>query len=322
MGRWGVALGPSVIATLYRRIVAVAQQHHVVDGRKMRVDTTVVETNVHYPTDSSLLGDGVRVLTRTMKKVMAITGSVVATLRNRSRSVKFRLLEINRIVRSKGAPRRDALARAYRQLLDATSRVVGQAKRFAREIRTGVKRAPDVLDQVALDGLRQVLDTFVPRVQQVMHQTRARIFGGDTHVEDKVLSLFEPSTEVIRKGKASKPNEFGKLVKLQEAEHQILTDYVVYAKRSSDANLLTPALETHAQTFGRVPHLIAGDAAFYSAKNEAAAHARGVKRVCVPSRSPKNPGRRREQKSAGFEKVSSGVPAVRVASVSSNGDMD
>lgn len=115
MGRWGVALGPSVIATLHRRIVAVAQQHHVVDGRKMRVDTTVVETNVHYPTDSSLLGDGVRVLTRTMKKVVAITGKVGATLRDRTRSVKFCLLEINRIVRSKGTPRREALARAYRR---------------------------------------------------------------------------------------------------------------------------------------------------------------------------------------------------------------
>lgn len=128
-----------------------------------------------------------------------------------------------------------------------------------------------MLDQVAREGLRQTLATFVPRVQQVMRQTRARIFGGDTHVEDNVLSLFEPSTEVIRKGKASKPNEFGKLVKLQEAEHQIITGYVVYAKRPSDADLLTPSVEAHAQIFGRAPRLVAGDAGFYSAKNEAAA---------------------------------------------------
>ena len=302
MGRWGVALGPSVIATLHGRIVTVAQQQHVIEGHKMRVDTTVAETNVHYPTDSSLLGDGVRVLTRTMKKVVAITGKVGATLRDRTRSVKFRLLEINRIVRSKGTPRREALARAYRRLLDATSRVVGQAKRFGQEIRTGVKRADDVLDQVALEGLRQTLATFVPRVQQVMRQTRARIFGGDTHVEDKLLSLFEPSTEVIRKGKANKPNEFGKLVKLQEAEHQIITRYVVYAKRPSDADLLTPSVEAHAQIFGRAPRLVAGDAGFYSAKNEAAAYANGVKRVCVPNRSTKDPNRRRHQKKRWFRK--------------------
>ena len=214
MGRWGVAVGPAVIETLHQRVVAIAQEQQVVAGRKMRLDTTVVETNIHYPTDSSLLGDGVRLLTRTMKQVTAIVGHVGATLRDRRRSVKYRLSEIGRIARSKGAQRQEKLTRAYRQLIAATSRVVGQATRFSREIGAGVKRTVDVVQQAALDGLRQALDTFVPRVQQVMRQTRARIFGGDTHVEDKLLSLFEPSTEVIRKGKAGKPTEFGKIVKI------------------------------------------------------------------------------------------------------------
>jgi IS5 family transposase len=137
MGRWGVALGPAVIEQLHGRLIAIAREQQVVEGRKMRVDTTVVETNIHYPTDSSLLGDGVRVLTRAMKKVTAIAGSVGATLRDRRRSVKHRVLEIGRIARSKGAQRQDKLTRAYQQLLSATSRVVGQAKRFSREIDTG-----------------------------------------------------------------------------------------------------------------------------------------------------------------------------------------
>jgi IS5 family transposase len=300
IGRWSVALGPTVVATLHRRLVAIAQHQQVVEGRRMRLDTTVVETNVHYPTDSSLLGDGVRVLTRAMKKVTGLVGKVGATLRDRSRSVKFRLLEINRIVRSKGEPRREPLARAYRRLLAATSRVVGQAKRFAHEIRTGVKRSRNRRQQAALKRVRQTLETFVPRVKQVMRQTRARIFGGDTHVEDKVLSLFEPSTEVIRKGKANKPNEFGKLVKLQEAEQQIITNYVVYDKRPSDTTLLPAALEAHEHLFGRVPRLVAGDAGFHSTKNEVNAHAKGVKRVCIPNRSTKNQARRREQKKRWF----------------------
>ena len=301
MGRWGVAVGPAMIKRLHTRVVVIAQEQGVIDGRKMRLDTTVIETNVHYPTDSSLLGDGVRVLTRTMKQVTTIAGKVGATVRDRSRSVKFRLLEIGRIARSKGAERQPKLTRAYGRLLAATSRVVGQAKRFAREIKTGVKRSPDVLQQAALDGLRQVLDTFVPRVQQVIRQTRGRIFGGNTHVEDKLLSLFEPSTEVIRKGKAGKPNEFGKLVKIQEAEQQIITDYVVYDTRPSDSDLLIPALETHEQTLGRVPRVVAGDAAFYSMKNEAEAHAKGVTRVCIPNRSTKSAERKREQKKRWFK---------------------
>jgi IS5 family transposase len=109
-------------------------------------------------------------------------------------------------------------------LLNTTSRVVGQAKRFSKEISEGVKRSTDVLQQIALEGLRKELDRMVPLVRRVMRQTRARIFGGDTHVEDKILSVFEPSTEVIRKGKAGKPNEFGKMIKLQEAENQIIVD--------------------------------------------------------------------------------------------------
>jgi IS5 family transposase len=301
MGRWGVAVGPAVIEGLHSRLIAIAQQQHVIEGRKMRLDTTVVETNIHYPTDSSLLGDGVRVLTRAMKKIAAIAGTVGATLRDRRRSVKRRLLEIGRIARSKGAQRQEKLTRAYQQLLAATGRVVGQAKRFSREIGAGVKRGRDVLDQAALEGFRQELDTFVPRVQQVIRQTRARVVGGDTHVEDKLLSLFEPSTEVIRKGKASKPTEFGKVVKLQEAEQQIITAYVVYDKRPSDSDLLIPALDAQAQTLGRVPRLVAGDAAFYSGANEAAAQAKGVTRVCIPNRSTKSAARKREQKKRWFK---------------------
>jgi hypothetical protein len=101
-----------------------------------------------------------------------------------------------------------------------------------------------VLKQLALEGLRHELDVMVPLVKQVMKQTRARIFRGDTRAEGKILSLFEPSTEIIRKGKAAKPNEFGKMVKLQEAEDQIVIDYEVYDRRPSDSDLLIAAIET------------------------------------------------------------------------------
>ena len=198
-----------------------------VGGRGERADTTVVETNVHYPTDLSLLGDGVRVLIRTMKRIGKIAGETGAKLCDRGRSVKLRVLDIARAARSRAKQSRERLNRAYGKLLNATSRVVGQAKRFSKEIVGGTKRARSVLQQLALEGLRQELDAMVPLVKRVMKQTRARIFRGDTHTEGKLLSVFEPSTEIIRKGKAGKPNEFGKMVKLQEAEDQIVIDYEV-----------------------------------------------------------------------------------------------
>jgi IS5 family transposase len=300
MGRWGVAIGPEVVKRIHERIVMLAQAGGLTPGRRMRVDTTLVETNIHYPTDSSLLGDGVRVLIRTMKKITKITGETGVGLCDRGRSVKLRVLDIARAARSKAMQSRERLNRAYGKLLNSTSRVVGQAKRFSGEIKEGVKRAPSVLKQLALDELRRDLDAMVLLVKQVMKQTRARIFRGDTRAEGKILSLFEPSTEIIRKGKAGKPNEFGKMVKLQEAESQIVIAYEVYDRRPQDCHLLTAAIETHQAMLGRAPRLVAADAAFYSASNEAAAKAKGVKRVCIPNRSTKSPERKRLQKKRWF----------------------
>jgi len=282
MGKWGVAVGPEIIKQIHDRVVNIAKEKGLAQGAKMRVDTTVVETNIHYPTDSSLLGDGVRVLTRVMKKVTKIAGDVGCKLRDRSRSVKHRVMEIGRAARAKGAQGKEKLRKAYANLLNSTSRATG------------------VSAQVALECCKGRLDEMIPRVRQVIAQTRARIFRGETRTEGKIFSLFEPSTEIIRKGKAGKPNEFGKLVELQEAENQIVIDYEVYEQRPNDTTLLIPAIETHEAVLGRTPRLVAADAGFYSAKNEAAAKAKGVKRVCIPNRSTKSAARRREQKKRWF----------------------
>ena len=119
MGRWGLALGPEGVEKIHERVVGIAQENQVVKGRKMRLDTTVVETNIHYPTDSNLLGDGVRVLIRAMKRIGEIAGQQGAKLRDRSRSVKFRILEIGRVVRTKGGPNRERLQQGYEKLLAA-----------------------------------------------------------------------------------------------------------------------------------------------------------------------------------------------------------
>ena len=179
MGRWGVALGPEVLKQVHECVVRIARDKGVTAGRRMRVDTTVVETDIHHPTDSTLLGDGVRVLTRIMRKIATIAGAIGTKLRDRSRSVKLRLLEIGRVARAKGPVNQDKLKQRYRQLLDATGRVVGQAKRFSEEIVRGVKRSTNALKQLVLEGLRQELDEMTVLVKQVMKQTRARIFRGN-----------------------------------------------------------------------------------------------------------------------------------------------
>jgi len=225
LGSQARALGPEAIKQIHQRLVALGVENKAVQGRKMRVDTTVVETNIHYPTDSSLLNDGNRVLTRLMKKVTTLAGAVGAKLRDRSRSVKLRVLDIARAARSKVPQSQERLKRAYGKLLTSMGRVVGQAKRFSQEIADGVKRSSDFMQHAKLEGLRREIDTMAPRVQQVIKQAKARIFNGDTHADGKLLSIFEPATEIIRKGKAGKPNEFGKMVKVQEGEGQVVIDF-------------------------------------------------------------------------------------------------
>lgn len=302
LGRLAQALGPEVIEKIHARIVALAQERAVVKGRRMRIDTTVVETNIHYPTDSGLLGDGVRVLTRLMKKVTEVAGKAGTKLRDRKRSLQRRLVEIGRATRSKGKAAQEKAKTVYRKLVEVTSRVVGQAKKFSGEIGQGIKQAPDVLQQAMLEGLRHDLDAFIALVQQVIRQTRARVFGGNTRAEGKLVSIFEPDTEIIRKGKASKPTEFGKMIKLQEAENQIIIAYEVYDQRPQDKDLLIPAVQIHEQRLDRAPELVAGDAGFYSAQGEAELQNMGVKRVSIPNHSTKSAERRRHQKRRWFRK--------------------
>jgi IS5 family transposase len=299
MGRLARQLGPEIVEQIHRRIVEIALEKKVAVGRKMRVDTTVVETNIHYPTDSSLLGDGVRVLIRVMKRVAAVAGNVGTQLRDRTRSVKRRVLAIARASRNKTESGKKKLKQAYVGLLEATSRVVGQAKKFAQEIAAGIKRG----NRKVLCKARRQLDEMIPLVQQVMRQARQRVLHGNTRAEGKLVSVFEPETEVIRKGKAKKPNEFGKLIKIQEVENQLITHYEVLEKRPADATLLIPALQLHIQQFGRAPHALAADPGFFSAANEAAAEGVGVKRVSIPASGKPGKKRKEKQKKRWFKKL-------------------
>jgi IS5 family transposase len=293
------ALGPEAIEQLHRQVVDVAKRAGVTHGRRFRIDTTVVETNVHYPTDSSLLQDGIRVLTRTMQHASAALGDQPSRVRDRHRSVGRRVLIIGRQARSPET--RDALVRSYRQLMATTRAVVRDATTMVHRIN---QRLRHVSRSVAttLVGARKRLRQMQPLVARVLAQTRARLLGGDTHVPDKVLSVFEPHTEAIRKGKIAKPTEFGKLVTIQESEHQIITGYDVHVTRPADMTLWPSALDRHIAIFGRAPDLAAADRGFASAKNEEAAIARGVRHVVLPRPGGKSPARRAYERQRWFRR--------------------
>ena len=295
LARIGQAVGPEVIRELHERMVELAREHGVVQGRKMRVDTTVVETNIHYPTDSSLLGDGARTLTRTMKKIERKAGGLKQKIRDRMRTVKKRVLAIALAGRQAGPQREERQREQYAELLRVTRKILNRAQGVLEE----VEQLPRARRR-SVQPLTEQLQTMAERVRQVVQQTKARIFDGLTHFPGKIVSVFEPHTEIIRKGKASKPTEFGKLVALQEAENQVITDYQVFAERPSDRHLLVPAVREHERRFGRVPRMVAADAGFYSQQNENTIQEMGVRWVAVPNRSTRSAERRMLQKQRWF----------------------
>jgi IS5 family transposase len=254
---------------------------------------------VHYPTDSTLLQDGVRVLTRTLQRASTALGDRSGRIRNRLRSVTRRVLIIGYEARSPQT--RAALVKSYRTLMATTRAVLRDTTTMVRRLGQRLRTArPQV--QAMLQRAQDRLQQMQPLVQRVVNQTRARLLGGDTHVPDKVLSVFEPHTETIRKGKIAKPNEFGKLVTIQESEHQIITAYEVHTTRPADVTLWVPALDRHQAIFGRTPDLAAGDRGFSSAANEQAATIRGVRRVVLPRRGPKSPARRAYERQRWFRR--------------------
>ena len=295
LARIGQVVGPEVIRNLHQRLVELARKHGVVEGRRMRVDTTVVETNIHYPTDSSLLGDGARVLTRTMKKIEAHSGGLRKKIRDRMRTVKKRVMAIALTSRQAGPQRDERQRKQYAELLSVTRKILNQA----HDVIEVVEHLPPRRRRRVWKVTEQ-LERMAGRVRQVVKQTKARIFQGVTHFPVKIVSLFEPHTEIIRKGKASKPTEFGKLIQVQEAENQIITHYQVFAERPADSTLLVPAVQAHWRRFGRVPYLAAADAAFYSQRDEKTLQAMGVKRVAIPNRGARSQERRRFQKQRWF----------------------
>jgi IS5 family transposase len=273
--RLSQALGADTLRKILERLVGIARQRKIVRGRALRVDTTVVETNIHYPTDSGLLADGVRVLTRELKRLRTHVGRSVIAVRDRTRAMGKLVFQLAHRGRAESVEQKKAnLQKLYRGALRITAALVGEAKKAVAALKGRVSG----VSAAAVSRIEKTIDL----VRRVQGQTRARVFKGDTHYRNKLLSLFEPETEAIRKSKPAKPTEFGKLVKIQEAEGRFITAYEVCATRVADLTLWGPSLQRHEELFGRPPVLATADAGFFSGANEELATRRGVEHVVLP----------------------------------------
>jgi IS5 family transposase len=262
-------------------------------GRKLRMDGPVVETTIHHPTASRLLADSVRVLGRTLTRAKRLLGagtSLSKTLfRNRQRSAK----EAARKIAKLSSRSQEQLKISYQHLVQTTRATVRQAEQVLAELEN---RAAD-------EGHRliEMLQTYLPRAQQVLDQTIRRVFSGEkVPSAEKLVSIFEPHTDIIRRGKPNKATEFGHKVWLGEVEGGFIAQYEVLEGNPSDESQWQPTLKKHVQLFGQPPKQVSADRGVHSTENEAFATKLGVKRVVLPKPGRKSETRRQHERQRWF----------------------
>jgi IS5 family transposase len=309
--RWSQTIQPETLHALNDQVVQLARQAKVTRGRKLRIDGTVVETTIHHPTDSSLLADGVRILTRIIRRSKPLVheqlGSIRDAFRSRLRTMRRGLQTLHRLRRRQGEDKAEQRKAVYEKLLAATGATIKQARRIR-----------DALHEVGGEAQGQAqrlvhqLDHSLPLIQQVISQAERRVLEGrKVPAKEKLVSLFEPHTRIIPRHKGGADVEFGRMVVFDEVEGGIITRFEVLEDKTAEQGQLAPALQHHRRLFDRPPRMATGDRGLHAPENERVARDAGVKHLVIPrsgvvsetqqAKERSRPWRRRYRWRAGIE---------------------
>jgi len=277
--RWANTLQPETLHALNDRVVQLAVQAKVTKGRKLRLDATCVQTTIHHPTDSGLLVDSVRVLSRFVQRAKGLVKDQVSNVqrlcRSRLRTARQVAQTLHRQLRRKGEDKEAQQKELYQKLIHTTEQMVQQSRRVVAVLsKQTQQQAQHLLDQVK---------PLLPLVERVISQTRSRVLEGKKVASDqKVLSLFEPHTRAIPRHKGGALVEFGRQVILDEVEGGIVTRYQIL-EHPTEHGQAVEAVAHHCALFAHPPGLVTGDRGVHSAETEDKLKTAGVKRVAIPA---------------------------------------
>jgi transposase, IS5 family len=298
--RWAKLIGPKTVAALNDRAVELACSLKVTRGRKLRTDGTVVETNIHHPTDDALIADGVRVISRLVGRAKElIPKSVCQTargepFRNRTRSAKRLAHKISKMALRRTQEAKATYRTAYQRLLQVATSSIRQAERV-RSMLEDLPSAPKIAEEIS---------HFAGLLELAVWQAHRRVFEGEqVSAKEKLLSIFEEHTAIIRRGKARNKTEFGRKVWLSEVEGGIVSGFRILEGNAGDEAQLRPTLEDHLRLFGKVPELVAADRNVHSKDNERLAKEMGVKQVCLPKAGKKSTERHEHEGQRWFKRA-------------------
>ena len=294
--RWANLIQPKTLEKFNQRIVQLAVERKVTSGRKLRTDGTVVESNIRPPSDSRLLADGVRVLARTVVRAGELVKQTIQKpFEDFTQTAKQLARQIGETLRKKTEVAKTVGRQQYQELLDMTQKTMV----WAGEIKKQLHQQPEQKAK----RLVQTLETFLPRTEQIIDQTTRRILQGEqVPASEKIVSLFEEHTDIIRRGKESCPVEYGHKVWLNEVEGGLISHYRILDGNPSDEQQWKPSLKAHLKTFDQPPYQASGDRGLYSEPNEQLAQDLGVKRVILPKRGYCSKARLKHEHKAWFVK--------------------
>jgi IS5 family transposase len=288
--------GEDTVRALNDALVLKLKEGKVVRGRKLRIDTTVVESDIHHPTDTGLLTDGIRVITRVVSKLKKVVPGIGSRFVKHTRKAKKVYLGLMKVMKGRTGKDDSALKRARDKLVKIAGEVIADSRAVQAELELLQEKSPLV------NRLRWQLGEWIEAAEKVVRQTQ-EVIKGNRHLPRRLVSLFDVDARPIKRGKARTDTEFGRKVLLGETDHGIITIYQVLDENPSDTALLKPVVRGHRRLFRKRLKAVAGDRGFYSQPNEDWLKDNGVRRVSIPKRGKVREDRRRYQKQSWFKRL-------------------
>lgn len=288
--------GEETVKALNEALVLKLKESRVVRGKKLRIDTTVVESDIHYPTDTGLLKDGINVVTRVVNRLKKLVPDMSKQFVNHKRQAKKLYLRLVKTMKGRAGKDSTAVKKTCRRLIKISERVIASGKAVQREL--GLRHEVSPL----VHGLTQRLGGWIDVVEKVVGQTK-EVIRGNRHLPHRLVSLFDIGARPIRKGKSHKDTEFGRKVLIGETDHGIISTYEVLAENPSDVTLLRTGVKGHRRLFRKRLKAVAGDRGLYSRANEDWLKDIGVKQISIPARGKISKERRQYQRQSWFKRL-------------------
>ncbi len=295
---------PETWERINEMLVALAIKKKVEDGEAVRADTAVAEANIHYPTDASLLFDSIRVLDRLMKGARKELPGLGFEYHDRTRRAKKRAYQIA-MGKGKGIEKKRAVW--YRDLLKVSAEILAMARSAREALDEALKGGELYFSDAGLATMiKSELDHYLPLSEQCVEQCERRVIKGEkVPAQEKVVSVFEPHVDIIRRGKTMSPTEFGHKVMAATGRSGIVLQYKVCEGNPSDADLFEDILQKHVRLFGKAPREFTGDRRFYHEDNEKLATEGPyyIERLAIPKPGKRSSERIEHERQRWFKKL-------------------